>query len=68
MKTTRKKSIEVTIEPTGEITIDAVGFKGADCEQATKFLEEALGLVREARKKPEFHQRRDTREQQQLGR
>ena len=68
MKTTRKKSIEVTIEPTGEITIDAVGFKGADCEQATKFLEEALGLVRETRKKPEFHQRRDTREQQQLGR
>ena len=67
MKPTAKKSIEVTIQPTGEIAIDAVGFKGADCEQATKFLEEALGLVQEKRKKPEYHQRRDTRQRQRLG-
>ena len=67
MKTTSKKSIEVTIQPTGEISIDAVGFKGADCEKATKFLEDALGLVQEKRKKPEYHQRRDSRQQQKLG-
>ncbi|HZR21451.1 MAG TPA: DUF2997 domain-containing protein [Verrucomicrobiae bacterium] len=35
---------------TGEIQIDAVGFKGPDCEQATKFLEEALGVVAETKK------------------
>ena len=33
-----KKAIEVTIQPDGAISIDAVGFKGADCEQATRFL------------------------------
>ena len=37
------RTIEIIIGTTGEIQIDAVGFKGADCEQATKFLEEALG-------------------------
>jgi len=41
MKSTR--TIEVTVSPRGDILIDAVGFKGADCEKATRFLEEALG-------------------------
>jgi len=37
------KTIEIIIGTTGEIQIDAVGFKGPDCEKATAFLEEALG-------------------------
>jgi hypothetical protein len=61
------KTIEVTIAPTGEIMIDAVGFKGADCEQATKFLEEALGTAAVKSKKPEYHQRRSTSNQQKVG-
>jgi len=40
-----KPTIEIIIAPTGEITIDAVGFRGADCEKATHFLEEALGVT-----------------------
>jgi len=40
-----KPTIEIIIAPTGETAIDAVGFKGADCEKATKFLEEALGVI-----------------------
>ena len=51
-----KRSIEVIIGTAGEIQIDAVGFKGADCEHATRFLEEALGTVGAKVKKPEFHQ------------
>ena len=43
MKSTRL--IEVTVSPQGDILIDAVGFKGADCEKATHFLEEALGVA-----------------------
>ena len=39
------KTIEIIIETTGEIKIDAVGFKGPDCEKATAFLEEALGWL-----------------------
>ena len=37
------RSIEIIVAPTGEVRIDAVNFKGADCEAATRFLEEALG-------------------------
>ena len=61
------KTIEVTISPNGEIQIDAVGFKGPDCEKATKFLEEALGVVAQKQKKPEFHQHNVKRNQQRIG-
>ena len=54
------RTIEIIIGTTGEIQIDAVGFKGPDCEKATKFLEEALGGGREenqeARISPAQHQ------------
>lgn len=62
------KTIEVVVSPTGDISIDAVGFKGADCDQATKFLEEALGTVAVKSKKPEYHQRQSTANQQKVGR
>ena len=62
-----KPTIEIIIAPTGEITIDAVGFKGADCEKATRFLEEALGVAGPKQKKPEYHQRGRTAQTQQLG-
>jgi hypothetical protein len=61
------RSIEVTVSPRGDITIDAVGFKGADCEKATRFLEEALGVVATKQKKPEYHQRGTTAHVQKLG-
>lgn len=59
------KIIEVVVGTQGEIKIDAVGFKGADCEKATAFLEQALGQVKGRTKKPEFHQR--VQAQQRLG-
>jgi hypothetical protein len=62
------KTIEVIVSASGEINIDAVGFKGADCEQATRFLEEALGTVQQKQRKPEFHQRSKTKLQQKVGR
>ena len=62
-----KRTIEVIIGTAGDIQIDAVGFKGADCEHATRFLEEALGVVGQKVKKPEFHQRSQTKAQQKLG-
>jgi len=51
------RAIEVIVGTTGEIQIDAVGFKGPDCAQATKFLEKALGVVGRKPQKPEYHQR-----------
>ena len=62
-----KRTIEVTVSPRGEILIDAMGFKGADCEKATRFLEEALGIVGSKQKKPEYHQRGTTAAVQKLG-
>ena len=63
-----KQTIEVLIAPDGAIQIDAVGFKGADCEHATKFLEEALGCVQQKQRKPEYHQRTKATNQQRIGR
>ncbi len=42
-----KKStrIDVWISPEGAITLDAIGYTGTTCEEATRFLEEALGTV-----------------------
>ena len=61
------RTIEIIIGTTGEIKIDAVGFKGPDCEKATKFLEEALGVVGQKIKKPEYHQHGTSTNQQRLG-
>ena len=61
------KSIEITVAPTGEVSIDAVGFKGPDCEQATRFLEEALGVVALKQKKPEYQQHTIRKTQQRIG-
>jgi len=62
-----KRTIEIIVSPIGEIQIDAVGFQGADCEQATKFLETALGLTAEKQRKPEFHQASRTKAKQKVG-
>jgi len=61
------RTIEIIMSPTGDFSIDAVGFKGPDCEKATQFLEEALGVVGKKVKQPEFHQRSTRTNQQQLG-
>ena len=61
------RTIEITVKPSGEIQIDAIGFKGADCEQATAFLEKALGQVSAKERKPEYLQSNTTRHQQTLG-
>ena len=62
-----KPTIEVVVSPTGDIVIEAVGFKGADCEAATKFLEEALGVLTAKTRKPEFHQATPKSHHQKLG-
>jgi len=62
-----KSTIEIIIAATGEISIDAVGFKGPDCEKATQFLEEALGVVGTKVRKPEYHQPNRKSHQQRVG-
>ena len=62
-----KPHFEIIVSPTGDIAIDAVGFHGADCEKATRFLEEALGTVARRNRKREFTQTRSTRLHQKAG-
>lgn len=61
------KTIEVIVGTTGEIQIDSIGFKGPDCEKATKFLKEVLGVVGKKVKKPEYHQRANSNNHQRIG-
>jgi len=48
--------IEVTVSPKGETSIQTKGYAGADCLQASKFLEQALGVVAKESKTVEFYQ------------
>jgi hypothetical protein len=61
------RTIEIIVSPMGEIQIEAVGSKGPDCEKATRFLEEALGVVGKKIKKPEYHQHGTRTNQQKIG-
>ena len=62
-----KQQIEVIVESTGEITIDAQGFSGMGCVKATEFLERNLGRLRKRRCKAAFHQTELRLPQQSLG-
>lgn len=50
------KKIIVDIDIEGNIQIEALGFSGPACEQATKTIEEALGQKTTSVKKAEYFQ------------
>ncbi len=62
-----KKTIEVTIGPDGKFSVEAYGFKGSSCHDATRTFEEALGEIQTRRRKVEFFQIETTKNQQELG-
>ena len=37
------KTIEITVSPTGQTSVETKGFAGAECRQASEFVETALG-------------------------
>ena len=47
--------IEVVVSPTGEATVQTKGYAGADCLQASKSLEQALGVPTADRKTDEYY-------------
>jgi hypothetical protein len=61
------KTIEIIINSSGQLTINATGFSGTDCEKATAFLEQALGQLTAKQRKPEWHQRNQRTSQQKVG-
>ncbi|MDF1862596.1 MAG: DUF2997 domain-containing protein [Verrucomicrobiales bacterium] len=52
--------IDVWISPEGAITIDAVGFRGSSCEEATRFLEEGLGMVGRKQRTRDYYRKNRT--------
>ena len=54
--------IEVTVSPTGEVSVQTRGFAGSSCRQASAFLEKALGQVSKDRPTAEMHQTQATRQ------
>jgi hypothetical protein len=61
------KTIEITFSPDGQFTVQAHGFRGTTCQQATKALEDTLGEVQERRRTTEYFQTETTKSQQKLG-
>ncbi len=63
-----KPSIEILIQPTGELQVEGIGFKGSDCELATQAIETALGVTKTKQRKPEYHQRQAAKPQLRITR
>jgi hypothetical protein len=57
--------IEVTVSPQGETTVQTKGYIGAECLQASKWLEQALGIATSDNKTAEFHQQATAEQQVQ---
>ena len=62
-----QRSIDVIVNPDGSLIIDAIGFKGPECDKATRFLEEALGQIATKQRKPAYNERNQTHRQQRVG-
>lgn len=55
--------IEVFVSPTGETALETKGFSGDECLQASKFLEQTLGVTAADRKTAEFHTTTEAQQQ-----
>ena len=50
------KTIEITISPKGETTVETKGFTGGECREASRFIEQALGQRTAETLTVEYHQ------------
>jgi hypothetical protein len=56
--------IEVVVSPTGESSVQTKGFAGSDCLQASKYVEESLGIATGERRTSEFFAAAESERQQ----
>ncbi len=57
-----KKIIRVIVSPTGETRVETRGFAGAECREASRPFEQALGLRADERLTAEFYQEQPAEE------
>ena len=58
------KTIVITVSPKGETRLETMGFSGAECRNASQFLETTLGTASQEQLTAEFHQVTSTTEGQ----
>ena len=61
------KTIEIIISPTGQSRVETKGFTGAECLDASRFIEQAIGQQTNEILKAEFHQSATAQQQVQQG-
>ena len=49
------KTIEIIVSPTGDTRLETKGCTGGECKEASKFVEEALGVPAGEQMTAEFH-------------
>jgi len=49
------KTIEITVAPNGDAHVETRGFAGGECQEASRFIELALGKRMSERLTAEFH-------------
>jgi hypothetical protein len=55
------KTIEITVDREGRVTVETKGFAGGSCREASRFVEEALGVRTSERSTAEFYQGQEAR-------
>ena len=51
------KKVEITFGKDGSVAVEAFGFKGASCEEATAFLDELFGKPTDKTLKDSYHEK-----------
>jgi hypothetical protein len=59
------QTIEITVTPDGQTTVETRGFSGTSCRQASEFIERALGQRTGEQLTSEFHQSQSAQQHQQ---
>ncbi|UUO07883.1 DUF2997 domain-containing protein [Blastopirellula sp. J2-11] len=61
------RTIEITVAKDGQTRVETKGFVGAECRDASRYLEQALGLQLDELLKPGFHQSESVQQQIRSG-
>lgn len=61
------KTIEITVNPQGQITLQTKSFTGSTCKEASRLIEQALGIVLSDRPTAESYQSESVPQQQHVG-
>jgi hypothetical protein len=56
------KTIEITVDPGGQVKLETKGFAGGECREAGRFVEQALGTRSAETLTAEFYQGQQARQ------